>query len=148
MLGRLDAETIVDETLFKATRPDSISLGPDGLVENFKIVNEVKVKVQVLIFNSVASSFLTDGNFLFNASLICSDPDFSSRYIQEPTAENAVSISNTRDENNLWVSDISCQLSQQDITQVSLFYTLKDTDSKIKEYFDRVPELNVRIYRV
>ena len=115
------------------------TLGPDGLVENYTIVNEASIIAIFTINNNLAYPSSNEGLLNFKVDLICSDNTFISTYIgTAPVVSNTTSVTTTLNDNTL-TSDINYTITDSGTTNVSITYKVMDKNGTMKERYNDKP---------
>lgn len=115
------------------------SIGPDGLVDDEKIVNKASIDAKITIDNTRCYPLSDNGKFTFQLVLTCSDLTFLKTYIPysgNPTITPSISVNSTKPEAHpQLVSFVTCQIKSTGTTDVDVKYAVKDdSNGTIKDY--------------
>ena len=130
---------IENNSIFTIRAVDMFTLGPDGLVENYTIVNEASIIAIFTINNDLAYPYSNEGLLNFKVDLICSDNTFINTYIDKtPVVANTTSVTTTLNDNTL-TSDINYTITDSGTTNVSITYKVMDKNGTMKERYNDKP---------
>lgn len=139
---------VISNNAFNISNVETFSLGPDGLVEDFTIVDTSTIKAQFTINNSVAYKLSNSGNLSFSIALGCSNSTFLSTYIGTTPSVTSVSGSSSITSSGLTedriVTSLTCTISDTGTTSITATYTVTD-DGTIKSYSSDKPTFSFKV---
>ena len=118
----------------------TFELGPDGIVNEEKIVHEAQITVNVRIDNAVANPGTSSAIIKFNAILTSSSEPFATTYINStPEIQGSSTITTAPIQSN---SDGSCTITNEvnysikntGNTDISIVYNVSDKIDENKKY--------------
>ena len=84
---------VINRVFFNITSVQTFTLGPDGLVEDYTIVNSSSIVCYFTINNSAVYEMFDSGQLKFETTLSCSDDTFISKYVDSnPIIEGATNV--------------------------------------------------------
>ena len=140
----VNVSDVVSVDYFNITNIEMFTLGSDGLVEDYTIVNSSKIVVNFTINNEEAYKVSNSGVLLFEIIVSCSNESFLSTYIDKtPTIDNSVSVDSTLNGSSC-VSTVSFNINESGTTSLSAKYQVIDKGT-INTFYSNLPTFNFRI---
>lgn len=135
---------IKNNNYFLGCNVDMFYLGPDGLVEDYTIVDNSKITVTIYIDNAIAYPSSNAGTLTFNAILSCTNNSFLGSFVENPTITNITEVSTSLSESGSdLTSSITCSVpNNTNISEFIATYKVKGTDTssnKIGDFYSNKP---------